>query len=156
MICAQCGHENTAGANFCSSCGTPLWGREDDATAAIPAVEGGSLDATEALTADLPPGVAMIIVRRGPNAGSTFRVEGAPITAGRHPDSDMFLDDITVSRRHAVIEPRDSGFAVRDVGSLNGTYVNHRRVEDAPLEDGDELQIGRYVLSFHTGPGGRR
>jgi pSer/pThr/pTyr-binding forkhead associated (FHA) protein len=96
----------------------------------------------------LPPGVALLVVRHGPNAGSSFRIESARTSIGRHPDSDIFLDDITVSRRHVAIEKRGDGYHLRDVGSLNGTYVNRDRVDDADLHHGDELQIGKYRLSF--------
>jgi pSer/pThr/pTyr-binding forkhead associated (FHA) protein len=100
----------------------------------------------------LQPGVGLLVVRHGPNAGSAFRVESATTTIGRHPDSDIFLDDITVSRRHVVIEQRGKGFHVRDAGSLNGTYVNHERVDEADLHHGDEVQIGKYRLSFVLAP----
>ena len=100
----------------------------------------------------LPDGVGLLVVRHGPNAGSSFRVESAKTTIGRHPDSDIFLDDITVSRRHVVIEQARNGFHLRDAGSLNGTYVNHERVDDADLHHGDEVQIGKYRLSFVLGP----
>ena len=93
----------------------------------------------------------MLVVRRGPNAGSRFVLDGEVTALGRHPESDIFLDDITVSRRHAVIERTDDGFTVRDAGSLNGTYVNRERVDEARLRTGDELQIGRFRLSFVLG-----
>ena len=100
----------------------------------------------------LPGGVGLLVVRHGPNAGSSYRVGAARTTIGRHPDSDIFLDDITVSRRHVAIEKQgDNSFHLRDVGSLNGTYVNHQRVDDADLHHGDELQIGKYRLSFVLG-----
>jgi pSer/pThr/pTyr-binding forkhead associated (FHA) protein len=92
--------------------------------------------------------VGLLVLRQGAGAGSSYRVEAATTTAGRHPDSDIFLDDITVSRRHAVIERDAEGFKVRDAGSLNGTYVNRGRVDEARLRNGDELQIGRFRLSF--------
>ncbi len=90
-------------------------------------------------------------MRHGPNAGSSYRLEAASTTAGRHPDSDIFLDDITVSRRHAVFQRAGDGFEVRDAGSLNGTYVNRERVDASRLRTGDEVQIGRYRLSFVLG-----
>ena len=99
----------------------------------------------------LPPGSALLLVMRGPNAGSRFRLDGELTTAGRHPDSDIFLDDVTVSRRHAEFY-RHGGdrFTVRDVGSLNGTYVNRERIEEAELFGGDEVQIGKFRLLFLT------
>ncbi|HLK00724.1 MAG TPA: FHA domain-containing protein [Streptosporangiaceae bacterium] len=101
----------------------------------------------------LPPGTALLIVMRGPNAGSTFRLDSDLTTAGRHPDSDIFLDDVTVSRRHAEFYREAGGarFVVRDVGSLNGTYVNGSRIEEAELHGGDDVQIGKFRLQFLTG-----
>ena len=105
----------------------------------------------------LPPGSALLLVMRGPNAGSRFRLDGELTTAGRHPDSDIFLDDVTVSRRHAEFYREGARFTVRDVGSLNGTYVNRERIEEAELTGGDEVQIGKFRLLFLTsqdlGPG---
>jgi pSer/pThr/pTyr-binding forkhead associated (FHA) protein len=149
MLCRQCGHVNEAGARFCSSCGSVL--DPDDVTANLAAV--GDDDSGESLAAivdELPEGSAVLIVRRGPNAGSVFGLDQEETTAGRHPDSQIFLDDITVSRRHAVVDHRDSGYVVRDVGSLNGTYVNRERVDEQALQSGDEIQIGRFVLTFHS------
>jgi len=99
----------------------------------------------------LPPGSALLVVRHGPNAGSRFLLDAEVTTAGRHPDSDIFLDDVTVSRRHAEFRrtPEDS-FLVRDVGSLNGTYVNRERIEEATLKNGDEVQVGKFRLAFYA------
>jgi hypothetical protein len=167
--CRKCGHDNAAGANFCSSCGTPLTG-ERGASAAGDRLRRDQLEDTtvslslvedrEALAAELgdvldqlPEGTGMLVVRRGPNAGSTFALDKAETTVGRHPDSDIFLDDVTVSRRHAVLSRTDGGYRVADVGSLNGTYVDHERVEQAELTDMQELQVGRFVLTFVVGTG---
>jgi hypothetical protein len=98
----------------------------------------------------LPPGSALLLVMRGPNAGSRFRLDGELTTAGRHPDSHIFLDDVTVSRRHAEFYREGGRFTVRDVGSLNGTYVNRERIEEAQLIGGDEVQIGKFRLLFLT------
>src|SRR5688500_7972958 len=104
------------------------------------------------VASSLPPGMALLVVRRGPNAGARFLLDHDVTTSGRHPDSDIFLDDVTVSRRHAEFH-RDGGtFTVRDVGSLNGTYVNRERVEAATLSNGDEVQIGKFRLVFIAGP----
>jgi pSer/pThr/pTyr-binding forkhead associated (FHA) protein len=100
----------------------------------------------------LPPGIALLVVRRGPNAGARFLLDHDVTTSGRHPDSDIFLDDVTVSRRHAEFHRGGTGFTVRDVGSLNGTYVNRERVESATLSNGDEVQIGKFRLVFIAGP----
>jgi len=98
----------------------------------------------------LPEGSALLLVMRGPNAGSRFRLDGGLTTAGRHPDSDIFLDDVTVSRRHAEFQREGGSFTVRDVGSLNGTYVNRERIEEARLSGGEEVQIGKFRLLFLT------
>ena len=156
MRCRRCGHLNDSAANYCSSCGAPLGGGEDDeATLSLAALEdrqaleaefGGLLD-------ELPVGVGMVVVRRGPNQGSSFMLDRTVTSLGRHPDSDIFLDDVTVSRRHAEITRNDRGYEVRDAGSLNGTYVDHERVDVAALQDLNELQIGRFVLTFVLGSG---
>ena len=96
-------------------------------------------------------GSSLLVVKRGPNAGSRFLLDADSTTAGRHPESDIFLDDVTVSRRHAEFVRDNGGFLVRDVGSLNGTYLNRERIESAALTGGDEVQIGKYRLVFLTG-----
>ena len=104
------------------------------------------------MSGSLPPGMALLVVRRGPNAGARFLLDHDVTTSGRHPDSDIFLDDVTVSRRHAEFHRESGTFTVRDVGSLNGTYVNRERVEAATLSNGDEVQIGKFRLVFIAGP----
>jgi hypothetical protein len=151
VICGRCGHPNPEGANYCSSCGAPLVAPEET-TLTLSAVEAADLEEDLAkYLDDLAPGVGLLVQRLGTSAGSSYRLEAPKTTAGRHPDSDIFLDDITVSRRHAIIERADDGFTVRDAGSLNGTYVNRERVDEARLRTGDELQIGRFRLSFVLG-----
>lgn len=100
----------------------------------------------------LPVGSALLVVKRGPNAGSRFLLDQPTTSAGRHPDSDIFLDDVTVSRRHAEFRLEGNDFQVVDVGSLNGTYVNREPVDSATLANGDEVQIGKFRLVFLTGP----
>jgi pSer/pThr/pTyr-binding forkhead associated (FHA) protein len=100
----------------------------------------------------LPSGSALLVVKRGPNAGSRFLLDQPVTSAGRHPDSDIFLDDVTVSRRHAEFRVENNEFQVVDVGSLNGTYVNREPVDSAVLANGDEVQIGKFRLVFLTGP----
>ena len=90
-------------------------------------------------------------MRRGPNAGSTFALDTDTTSIGRHPDSDLFLDDVTVSRRHATVQRGDDGYEISDAGSLNGTYVNGERIDTIPIDDMDEIQIGRFVLVFLLG-----
>ena len=96
-------------------------------------------------------GTGLLIVLRGPNTGARFLLDDAEVTTGRHPDSDIFLDDVTVSRKHAVFVQEPDGYAVRDVGSLNGTYVNRELVDHAGLRTGDEVQIGKFRLVFYAG-----
>ena len=98
----------------------------------------------------LPTGSALLVVKRGPNAGSRFLLDRDTTSAGRHPDSDIFLDDVTVSRRHAEFRREGGEFVVIDVGSLNGTYVNRDRIDDVVLQGGDEVQIGKFRLVFFT------
>ncbi|HEX2298225.1 MAG TPA: FHA domain-containing protein [Pseudonocardiaceae bacterium] len=100
----------------------------------------------------LPAGSALLVVKRGPNAGSRFLLDQSTTSAGRHPESDIFLDDVTVSRRHAEFRREGGEFVVVDVGSLNGTYVNREPVDTAVLANGDEVQIGKFRLVFLTGP----
>jgi hypothetical protein len=165
LYCNRCGHRNPRGANFCSSCGAPLertGGAEDEAqptTTATPAVvllpgEGASepflLDPGDLLYG-VPAGGAVLVVTRGPNSGSRFVLApevGTVVTIGRHPESDVFLDDITVSRRHAEVHRDQDAFSAHDVGSLNGTYLNRERIDTGPLSSGDELQVGKFRLLF--------
>jgi len=153
VLCARCGHQNPEDARFCSSCGAPLGAAEsEETTLTLSAVEAANEeDELERYLDELAPGVGMLVVLHGPNAGSSYRLEQPVTTIGRHPDSDVFLDDITVSRRHVVVEKVDGGYMLRDVGSLNGTYVNRKRVDEAHLRYGDDVQIGRYRLSFIVG-----
>jgi pSer/pThr/pTyr-binding forkhead associated (FHA) protein len=114
--------------------------------------------ADRAYVESLPPGSALLVVQRGPNSGSRFLLDKEVTTAGRHPESDIFLDDVTVSRRHAEFHREPGRFTVRDVGSLNGTYLNRERIDEAALSNGDEVQIGKYRLVFfasqHEAAGG--
>jgi pSer/pThr/pTyr-binding forkhead associated (FHA) protein len=169
-FCKQCGHANPDESRFCSNCGAALargTASPGDSTTTI--TIGGGMDAgdgpekaeglspaDQAAVDALPPGSALLVVRRGPNSGSRFLLDSDVTTAGRHPSSDIFLDDVTVSRRHAEFSRGDEGFTVRDVGSLNGTYVNRERIDDAALSGGDEVQIGKYRLIFYPDPHGPR
>ena len=108
-----------------------------------------SLSETDAAAVDaLPTGSALLVVQRGPSAGSRFLLDTDVVSAGRHPDSEIFLDDVTVSRRHAEFRRTSEGFNVADVGSLNGTYVNRDRIDEVALQGGDEVQIGKYRLVY--------
>jgi pSer/pThr/pTyr-binding forkhead associated (FHA) protein len=152
VICRRCGHANETGANFCSSCGAPLPTTEDETTGSLSTIDRLELDEELGnVLAELPVGTGLVVVRRGPNAGSRFLLDRDTTTVGRHPDSDIFLDDITVSRRHAVIRRDNGAYEISDAGSLNGTYVNRERVESAPVHHLDELQVGRFVLTLIVG-----
>jgi hypothetical protein len=152
--CPNCGFLNADEANFCQSCGTPLaqqtqvHQKESSTTATYRVGETGELipvDVEEMAT----HGHAAVVIRSGGNrVGESFPLEGDRMTVGRRPDSDVFLDDVTVSRDHALVVKRGGDFYLDDLGSLNGTYVNRRRIESHRLADGDELQIGKYKLTF--------
>lgn len=156
VFCPQCGHQNVLAAVFCTSCGALLPGGADQ-TITLAKIDPhqdapGPADDTVVRLDELPAGVASLVVRSGSQAGSTFALDGAVTRLGRHPDSDIMLDDITVSRRHAEIV-RDGGrYEIVDDGSLNGTYVNGERVDRVELRQGDEVQIGKFRLVFLTGP----
>jgi pSer/pThr/pTyr-binding forkhead associated (FHA) protein len=153
MYCTNCGHRNPEGSNFCSSCGHPLGEKGGDATITF---QTGELEADleeeiHIAPEELEGGRGVLIVKRGPNAGSKFFLDADATTVGRHPNSDIFLDDITVSRQHAEIRRGNGSFKLHDVGSLNGTYVNRERVEETNLRSGDEIQIGKFKLVFLSG-----
>ncbi|MGW1765973.1 FHA domain-containing protein [Streptomyces sp. NPDC002073] len=170
QVCSRCGHRNGADGRFCSHCGAPLRpgltperASETTSTISISGLEAYEAEVTgqhaapslspeaQAAVEALPSGSALLIVRRGPNSGSRFLLDGELTTAGRHPQSDIFLDDVTVSRRHVEFRRRqDGGFTVSDVGSLNGTYVNREPIESVSLTNGDEVQIGKYRLVFYA------
>ena len=154
MFCNNCGHRNPEGSNFCSSCGAPLaesGGQDTTITFAPGELETDLDEEVHVSPEELEGGRGVLIVKRGPNAGSKFFLDTDATGVGRHPESDIFLDDITVSRRHAEIRRAGDGFTLHDVGSLNGTYVNRERVEGAELRSGDEIQVGKFKLVFLSG-----
>ena len=166
-FCTACGHQNPDSARFCSQCGTrvvtvePGSGQDPTATmsfrppSSTEQPEERPLDDDDAAAVDaLPPGSALLVVQRGPSAGSRFLLDTDVVTAGRHPDSEIFLDDVTVSRRHAEFHRTPAGFKVMDVGSLNGTYVNRDRIDEVVLQGGDEVQIGKFRLVFFASQSG--
>ena len=182
-FCTQCGKQNPDDARFCSQCGTRLL-TEQTPTVPTPApsaespsettatitfgspvkgdaakqdVDGPQLNPQDAAAVDaLPSGHALLVVQRGPSAGSRFLLDTETVTAGRHPESEIFLDDVTVSRRHAEFRRGGDGYTVVDVGSLNGTYVNRDRIDEKLLQGGDEVQIGKYRLVYFASHAGAR
>jgi pSer/pThr/pTyr-binding forkhead associated (FHA) protein len=177
-FCTECGHRNPDDARFCSQCGKRLAESEPGAesrddqetpgetTATITFGAPGKPESAEDRTAlndadaaavdALPAGSALLVVQRGPSAGSRFLLDTDLVGAGRHPESEIFLDDVTVSRRHAEFRRGSNGYRVADVGSLNGTYVNRDRIDEVELQNGDEVQIGKYRLVYfasHAGAG---
>lgn len=152
VFCNQCGHRNPPESAFCSACGTALQPL-DEHTISLPKVDPhqdaiGTEDNPTVSLGDLPANVGVLIVRSGSQAGQRFLLKNDLTRLGRHPDSEISLDDITVSRRHAEIERTATGYVVRDAGSLNGTYVNNARIDEAALRQGDELQVGKFRLVF--------
>ncbi|HUR84998.1 MAG TPA: FHA domain-containing protein [Solirubrobacteraceae bacterium] len=148
--CPECGFVNADGANYCQKCGAFVGVKEaptDPVTATYRIDETGELVAVE-LEAVVAGGAALVIRAGGGRVGESFPLEGERSTIGRRPDSAVFLDDVTVSRDHALIVRRGGDWHLDDLGSLNGTYVNRHRIETHKLADGDELQIGKYKLTF--------
>lgn len=160
--CPACGHSNAAGSNFCAQCGEKLT-KLSDSTRTIPAIMDDARPASEVSTeiqaavSDLPPGNALLIVERGPESGARYLLDTDRATAGRHPASEIFLDDITVSRHHCSFVREREGFVLEDMGSLNGTYVNRVLVDAATrLRHGDEVQIGKFRMIFCVSEPGLR
>ncbi|WP_432145729.1 FHA domain-containing protein [Streptomyces sp. bgisy084] len=169
-VCTRCGNQNAEASRFCSNCGAPLRAgaqperaSETTSTISISGLEAYDSETTgqnlapslspeaQAAVDALPLGSALLVVRRGPNAGSRFLLDSELTTAGRHPQGDIFLDDVTVSRRHVEFRRGPDGlFTVADVGSLNGTYVNRERIDSVALATGDEVQIGKFRLVFYA------
>jgi len=148
IYCQECGFQNPEAANYCARCGALLvkdeGGTEATQTFTADDAEDTPAEALENLGVQGP---ALVVRSGGGRAGEMFPLEGET-TVGRSPDCGIFLDDVTVSRKHAVLRERDGNFFIEDQGSLNGTFVNRKRVESAQLEDGDELQVGKYRLTY--------
>jgi len=148
--CPECGFANADGANYCQRCGAFLAPSDpslEPTTATYKVGETGEIEEIE-LADVVARGAALVIRSGGGRSGESFPLEKERLTVGRHPDSDIFLDDVTVSRDHAVLVRRGNDYYLDDCGSLNGTYANRRRIESHRLSDGDELQIGKYKLAF--------
>ena len=149
IYCQECGFQNQEAANYCSRCGALLT-KDDGGVEATQTFtpEEAALESADALDDLGVSGPALVVRSGGGRTGETFHPEADSTTIGRSPDCGIFLDDVTVLRKHAVLVARDGGFFIEDQGSLNGTFVNRKRVEAAQLEDGDEVQIGKYRMTF--------
>jgi FHA domain/zinc-ribbon domain len=150
--CPECGFANDDGASYCQRCGAFLAQSEQPAGAATATYKVGETGEIEVVELDevVSRGAALVIRAGGGRAGESFPLQADRLTVGRRPESDIFLDDVTVSRDHALIVRRGTEFFIDDCGSLNGTYVNRRRIDSHRLADGDELQIGKYKLAFFS------
>jgi hypothetical protein len=148
--CTECGFANAEGANYCQRCGAFLAQSEGSPGATTASYKVGESDEMEAVEMSELPGRGPTLVIRsgGGRAGESFALERDRLTVGRRPESDLFLDDVTVSRDHAILVRRGTDYYLDDCGSLNGTYVNRRRIESHHLVDGDELQVGKYKLAY--------
>jgi hypothetical protein len=150
LHCPECGFVNPEGANYCQKCGAFLARAEgeDASTMAYKVGETGEYEPVDVTDEVDKAGAALVVRSGGGRAGESFTVEGDRMSIGRTPDAAVFLDDVTVSRNHALIVRRRDGLYIDDLGSLNGTYVNRRRIESHKLEDGDEIQVGKYKMSY--------
>lgn len=153
ITCPACGAENGDGANFCQNCGTALAPVEErpEAITASYMVDSESGDLVPVDLEDVVSGeggAALVVRGGGGHVGESFPLDAERMAIGRRPDSDVFLDDVTVSRDHAMVVRRGDAHHLDDLGSLNGTYVNRRRIDSQQLADGDELQIGKYKLVY--------
>jgi len=147
VYCSECGFQNPEAANYCARCGALLEKDEGGGETTLSYTPDELGEDAGPLLADVD-GPALVVRSGGGRSGEHFVPQGDRTTIGRSPDCDIFLDDVTVSRNHAVLVKRDQKFVIEDQGSLNGTFVNRRRVDSAELEDDDELQIGKYRLIF--------
>ena len=143
VYCSECGFQNPEVANYCARCGSLLREEDGETTQSYTPEDEADVEAGREVE-----GPALVIRSGGGRAGESFALVQDRTTIGRSPDCDIFLDDVTVSRRHAVALRHDEAFVIEDQGSLNGTFLNRRRIESAELSDDDELQIGKYRLVF--------
>jgi pSer/pThr/pTyr-binding forkhead associated (FHA) protein len=146
--CPECGFVNDEGANYCQKCGAFIGEIEDRSTMAYKVDETGEYQPVDIDAEVGKAGAALVIRSGGGRAGESFTIDDDRMSIGRTPDAAVFLDDVTVSRNHALLVRRDDGLYIDDLGSLNGTYVNRRRIESHRLEHGDEIQVGKYKLSY--------
>ena len=160
MTCPECGQQLPDSVNFCSNCGAALKAHSGDTTRVIPAIPNDEqVELAEdqlAALRDVPRGTAVLLVVRGPNEGTKFVLDADTVTVGRHPQSVIFLDDVTVSRHHAKLTHRLGHTWIADLNSLNGTYVNRTLIDgEVALRPGDEVQIGKFRLVYLVAPTGR-
>ena len=148
IYCPECGFQNPESANYCAKCGALLVRDSGAETTMAYLPDEGDEEGAPILDEIKSEGPALVVRSGGGRAGEHFLLEKEQTTVGRSPDCDVFLDDVTVSRRHALVVQRNGQFFIEDKGSLNGTFLNRRRIESGPLEDGDEVQIGKYRLTF--------
>ena len=149
VYCPECGFQNPEAANYCAKCGALLVRDESGSDTTMSYTPEDGEDESGAILDEIKTeGPALVVRSGGGRAGEHFLLQQEATTVGRSPDCDVFLDDVTVSRRHAQVLRRERQFFIEDAGSLNGTFLNRRRIESAPLDDGDELQIGKYKLTF--------
>ena len=149
--CPECGFVNPEGANYCQKCGAYLGrpeGADEPTTMTYKVDETGEYTPVDIEEEVEDAGAALVIRSGGGRAGESFQIPGDRMSIGRTPDAGVFLDDVTVSRNHALLVRRQDGIYIDDLGSLNGSYVNRRRIESHLLVDGDEIQIGKYKLSY--------
>jgi pSer/pThr/pTyr-binding forkhead associated (FHA) protein len=146
--CPECGFVNAEGANYCQKCGAFLGEpKKGDTTEVYQVDEAGEIRPVD-LDEVTGEGATLVIRSGGGRSGEAFNVSGERLTIGRSPEAEIFLDDVTVSRNHALLVRRRDGLYIDDLGSLNGTYVNRRRIESHRLQNGDELQVGKYKLTY--------
>ena len=154
LHCPECGFTNAEGSNYCQRCGSFIGQQEapsgDSQTATYRVGETGEFIPVDVNDVVDAKGAALVIRSGGGRTGESFPLEGDRQTVGRRPDADIFLDDVTVSRDHAMLVHRSDEWYLDDLGSLNGTYVNRQRIDSHRLDDGDELQVGKYKLTFLT------
>ncbi len=160
MTCPECGQQLPDSVNFCSNCGAALKSHSGDTTRVIPAIPTEAVvelaDDQLAALRDVPSGTAVLLVVRGPNEGTKFVLDADTVVVGRHPQSDIFLDDVTVSRHHAKLTQRLGHTWIADLNSLNGTYVNRALIEgESPLRLGDEVQVGKFRMMYLVDPAGQ-
>ncbi len=149
--CPECGFINPEGANYCQKCGAFVGraeGTEDPSTMTYTVDETGDMQRVDIDEVVAEAGAALVIRSGGGRAGESFSVDDERLSIGRSPDAGVFLDDVTVSRNHALLVRRRDGLYIDDLGSLNGTYVNRQRIESQILDDGDEIQVGKYKMSY--------